>query len=86
VNAELVEAKKRWTNMHGPSRRRWRKGRPSFGRPGELILFSRDLETKVKAQVEQIRNYNELMRYLSPNIAEKILANRGSSAPSHRER
>ena len=39
----------------------------------ELIIFNQDLETKVKKQVDKLERYNELRRYLSPNITEKIL-------------
>jgi class 3 adenylate cyclase len=44
----------------------------------ELRLFNRGLEAKVKEQVQQLRRYNELRRYLSPKLSEIILS-RGNS-------
>ena len=38
-----------------------------------LLQLNRDLEAKVKSQVIQLEKYNELRRYLSPKLAEKIL-------------
>jgi adenylate cyclase len=39
----------------------------------ELLQLNRDLEAKVKSQVIQLEKYNELRRYLSPKLTEKIL-------------
>lgn len=38
-----------------------------------LIQLNTDLEAKVKRQVTELEKYNELRRYLSPKITEKIL-------------
>jgi len=40
----------------------------------DLLRLNRDLEATVKEQVTQLERHNELRRYLSPNLAEKILA------------
>ncbi|MFH0844352.1 MAG: adenylate/guanylate cyclase domain-containing protein [Pseudomonadota bacterium] len=40
----------------------------------ELLVFNRDLKAKVKEQVGALKRYDELRRYLSPKIAEKILS------------
>jgi class 3 adenylate cyclase len=39
----------------------------------DLLELNRDLESKVKAQVFELEKYNELRRYLSPKLTEKIL-------------
>ena len=41
----------------------------------DLLRLNRDLEATVKEQVTQLERYNELRRYLSPKLAEQILAN-----------
>jgi len=41
----------------------------------ELLLLNDGLEKKIKKQIEELNNYNNLRRYLSPKVAEKILAN-----------
>jgi class 3 adenylate cyclase len=40
----------------------------------ELTRFNQGLEAKVKEQVEQLRRYDELRRYLSPKLSESILS------------
>ena len=40
----------------------------------DLLRLNRGLEAKVKEQVTQLERYNELRRYLSPKLAEQILA------------
>jgi class 3 adenylate cyclase len=40
----------------------------------DLLILNRDLEKKVNDQVEELRRYNELRRYLSPNITDRILS------------
>jgi adenylate cyclase len=40
----------------------------------DLLKLNRDLESKVKDQVDQLERYNELRRYLSPKLTERILA------------
>jgi class 3 adenylate cyclase len=39
----------------------------------DLLQLNRGLEEKVKSQVIQLEKYNELRRYLSPKLTEKIL-------------
>jgi len=39
----------------------------------DLLQLNRNLESKVKDQVIQLKKYNELRRYLSPKLTEKIL-------------
>ncbi len=41
----------------------------------DLLQLNRNLEAKVKSQVAQLEKYNELRRYLSPKLTEKILSN-----------
>jgi len=41
----------------------------------DLLILNRDLEKKVNDQVEELGRYNELRRYLSPNITDRILSN-----------
>ncbi len=38
------------------------------------MVLNRDLEDKVKDQVEKLNQYNNLRRYLSPKLADKILS------------
>ena len=40
----------------------------------DLLQLNRNLEAKVKNQVVQLEKYNELRRYLSPKLTEKILS------------
>ena len=39
----------------------------------DLLQLNHDLESKVKSQVVELEMYNELRRYLSPKLTEKIL-------------
>ncbi len=39
----------------------------------DLLELNRDLESKVKTQVFELEKYNELRRYLSPKLTDKIL-------------
>ncbi len=40
----------------------------------DLLVLNRGLEEKVNKQVEELNRYNNLRRYLSPKLAEKILS------------
>jgi class 3 adenylate cyclase len=40
----------------------------------KLLQMNRELETRVKKQVVKLERYNELRRYLSPGLTEKILS------------
>jgi class 3 adenylate cyclase len=39
----------------------------------ELQVFNKELKTRVDEQVRELKRYNELRRYLSPKLTEKIL-------------
>ncbi|MGD9158192.1 MAG: adenylate/guanylate cyclase domain-containing protein [Desulfobacteraceae bacterium] len=41
----------------------------------ELLILNEGLEEKVNSQIEELNKYNNLRRYLSPTVAEKILSN-----------
>lgn len=52
----------------------------------DLVQLNRDLESKVESQVIELEKYNELRRYLSPKLTEKILAHdRAFGTPSQRK-
>jgi class 3 adenylate cyclase len=40
----------------------------------DLLQLNRSLESKVESQIVELEKYNELRRYLSPKLTEKILA------------
>ncbi|NLA75478.1 MAG: hypothetical protein GX846_08445, partial [Deltaproteobacteria bacterium] len=40
----------------------------------DLLALNEGLEEKVKRQIDELNKYNNLRRYLSPNVAEKILS------------
>jgi class 3 adenylate cyclase len=40
----------------------------------ELMVLNRDLEQKINEQVQKLNRYNDLRRYLSPKLADKILS------------
>ncbi len=40
----------------------------------ELMVLNRDLEQKINDQVQKLSRYNDLRRYLSPKLADKILS------------
>ncbi len=40
----------------------------------DLLIFNAGLKTKVEEQVEELNRFNELRRYLSPKLTEKILS------------
>ncbi len=44
----------------------------------ELILLNQELKGRVERQVEELRRFDELRRYLSPRLAEQILEHGGS--------
>lgn len=44
----------------------------------ELAALNRNLQETVDAKVEEIKRYNELRRYLSPHIADRLLGSVGS--------
>jgi len=40
----------------------------------DLLIFNEGLKAKVEEQVEELNRFNELRRYLSPKLTEKILS------------
>jgi class 3 adenylate cyclase len=52
----------------------------------ELEEMNRSLELRVEEQVRQLEKYNQLRRYLSPKITEKILSGNGHAAPESQRR
>ena len=44
----------------------------------ELAALNRNLQETVDAKVEEIKRYNELRRYLSPHVADRLLGSGGS--------
>jgi len=40
----------------------------------ELMVLNKDLEQKINDQVQKLNRYNDLRRYLSPKLADKILS------------
>ncbi|HUU40978.1 MAG TPA: adenylate/guanylate cyclase domain-containing protein [Desulfatiglandales bacterium] len=52
----------------------------------KLLNLNNNLKKRVDDQVEELKRYNELRRYLSPKIAERILSDRGDfDKISHRK-
>jgi class 3 adenylate cyclase len=44
----------------------------------KLMDFNRNLKTKIEVQVKALKKYDELRRYLSPKLTEKILSSGGA--------
>lgn len=44
----------------------------------DLLIFNQGLKTKVEEQIEALNRFNELRRYLSPKLTEKILSSGNS--------
>ncbi|MFZ7111726.1 MAG: adenylate/guanylate cyclase domain-containing protein [Desulfatiglandales bacterium] len=74
TNAMLISAKKEVedyaTNLKHMVADRTRELRMA---KDELVQFNRDLEDRVNAQVQELKRYDELRRYFSPKLTEKIL-------------
>jgi class 3 adenylate cyclase len=52
----------------------------------DLLNLNKDLKKRVDDQVEELKRYNELRRYLSPKITERILSDWGDfNKVSHRK-
>jgi adenylate cyclase len=87
TNQALLEAKARLDDYAGELERMVEERTRSLRETQEeLMRLNRDLETKVKSQVLQLEKYNELRRYLSPTIAEKVMTTgQDLSAVSHRK-
>ncbi len=79
VNEELEDAKERLENYNVTLEQKVdERTRELEKARRELILLNEGLEEKVNSQIEELNNYNNLRRYLSPQVAEKILSD-GSS-------
>jgi class 3 adenylate cyclase len=52
----------------------------------ELILLNRSLESKVARQVKELERYNELRRYVSPKLTEKILSSGQHFGEEHKRK
>ena len=75
VNLELVESKNRVDEYARTLEQKVEERTAELeNAKTELLHFNRDLEAKVKTQVEEISKYQELRRYVSLKIADKILS------------
>jgi len=75
ANSELKEAKKRVDEYAKTLETKVdERTRALTAAKAELMILNRDLEAKVQSQVEKLKNYDELRRYLSPKITERILS------------
>ena len=50
----------------------------------ELAQWNADLEARVEKQLEELQRVNRLRRFLSPQVAELVIAGRAISAASSR--
>jgi class 3 adenylate cyclase len=86
TNAELIEAKKRVDDYAANLEKKVEERTAELRRAKEeLIRFNQDLEAKVDDQVRALKRYDELRRYLSPKLAERILSS-GDSLGSEPQR
>lgn len=75
TNVELIEAKSRLDEYNKELENMVEERTSELRRAQQkLIAFNRELEARVKRQVAQLERYKELRRYLSPKLADKILA------------
>ena len=75
ANRELKEAKERMDVYNRTLEQKVHERTGELARAREeLVILNRDLEAKVKEQVEKLNKYNNLRRYLSPKLADKILS------------
>lgn len=75
TNAELIEAKNRVDDYARNLEQRVDERTLELrSAKEELIRFNRDLEAKVDAQVAELKRYDELRRYFSPKLTERILS------------
>lgn len=75
TNTELREAKARLDQYSRELERKVEERTSELRKAQQdLLKLNRNLESKVKTQIDQLEKYNELRRYLSPKLTEKILA------------
>jgi class 3 adenylate cyclase len=73
-NAELIKAKARLDEYASELEDRVENRTAELRKAQQdLLELNRDLESKVKKQVFELEKYNELRRYLSPKLTDKIL-------------
>ncbi len=74
TNAELREAKARLDEYAMELEKKVEERTAELSKAKQALMeLNRDLESKVDEQVIQLEKYNELRRYLSPKLTEKIL-------------
>ncbi|MBW1680504.1 MAG: hypothetical protein JRF59_09685 [Deltaproteobacteria bacterium] len=87
TNAELREAKLRLDEYAQALERKVEERTSELQKAREELLnLNRNLEARVRDQLAQLQRYNALRRYLSPNLAEQILAHGGTLDPKSRRR
>lgn len=75
ANTELREAKERIEDYNKNLEKKVEERTLELSRAQEkLMLFNQDLKAEVKEKVKELERYNELRRYLSPKLTEKILS------------
>ena len=75
ANRELKEAKERMEDYNRTLEQKVDERTAELMKAREdLILLNQNLEFKVQEQVEKLNQYNNLRRYLSPKLADKILS------------
>ncbi len=75
TNAKLIEAKNKVDDYARNLEIKVEERTGELQRAKEnLIRFNRDLEAKVEAQVAELKRYDELRRYFSPKLTERILS------------
>jgi class 3 adenylate cyclase len=75
TNAKLTKAKTRLLEYAGTLEEKVEERTAELSKAKEdLLIFNEGLKTKVEEQVEELNRYNELRRYLSPKLTEKILS------------
>jgi len=73
--SELMDAKARLDDTNRELENRVEKRTSELRETqNELVLLNKNLEATVKAQVVDLERHNQLRRYLSPKLAEKILS------------
>lgn len=75
TNAKLIEAKNKVDDYARNLEQRVEERTLELqNAKDELIRFNRDLAAKVDAQVGELKRYDELRRYFSPKLTERILS------------